>query len=110
MRTNIVIDDKLMADVMAIGDFKTKREAVEEGLRLLKRRLAYQGLRSLRGKLHWDDSDEGWAKYREEQMAMARAEAAGLPFEGELNPRFKLPAEGVHEPDAAYKVKPKGSK
>ena len=37
MRTNIVIDDKLMADVMASGDFKTKREAVEEGLRLLKR-------------------------------------------------------------------------
>ncbi len=29
MRTNIVIDDKLMADVMAYGDFKTKREAVE---------------------------------------------------------------------------------
>ena len=31
MRTNIVIDDKLMAEVMAYGDFKTKREA-ERGL------------------------------------------------------------------------------
>ncbi len=110
MRTNIVIDDKLMADVMATGNFKTKREAVEEGLRLLKRRHAYQGLRSLRGKLHWDDSDEGWAQYREEQMAMARAEAAGLPFEGELNSSFKLPAAGVHEPRAPYKAKPKGSR
>ena len=42
MRTNIVIDDKLMADVMASGDFKTKRDAVEEGLRLLKRRQAIE--------------------------------------------------------------------
>lgn len=110
MRTNIVIDDQLMADVMAIGDFKTKREAVEEGLRLLKRRHVYQGLRSLRGKLHWDDSDEGWAKYREEQMAKAQAQAAGLPFDGELDPSFKLPASSVHEPAPAYKVKRKERK
>lgn len=110
MRTNIVIDDKLMAEVMATGDFKTKREAVEAGLRLLKRRHAYQGLRSLRGKLHWDDSDEGWAKYREEQTAMAQAKAAGLPFDGELNPAFELPSSGVHEPAADDKVKRKGSK
>ncbi|MBD3894137.1 type II toxin-antitoxin system VapB family antitoxin [Hydrogenophaga sp.] len=66
MRTNIVIDDKLMADVMASGDFKTKKEAVEEGLRLLKRRKVYEGLLALRGKLQWDDSDEAWAKAREE--------------------------------------------
>ncbi|QHE84102.1 type II toxin-antitoxin system VapB family antitoxin [Hydrogenophaga sp. BPS33] len=110
MRTNIVIDDKLMAEVMATGNFKTKREAVEEGLRLLKRRHAYDGLRSLRGKLHWDDSDEGWARYREEQMAMARAKAAGVPFEGELDPAFALPAAGVHEERAVYKVKPKARK
>ena len=53
MRTNIVIDDKLMAQAMKAGDFKTKKDAVEEGLRLLARRAAYQNLRSLRGKLHW---------------------------------------------------------
>ena len=51
MRTNIVIDDKLMADVMGMGRFKTKREAVEEGLRMVKRRMVYDGLRALRGKL-----------------------------------------------------------
>ncbi len=105
MRTNIVIDDKLMADVMATGSFKTKREAVEEGLRLIKRRHTYDGLRSLRGKLQWDDSDEGWAKYRAEQMARAHAQAAGLPFEGELDPNFRLSAAAVHEPVADYKVK-----
>ncbi len=53
MRTNIVIDDKLMASAMKAGDFKTKKDAVEEGLRLLARRAAYQNLRALRGKLQW---------------------------------------------------------
>lgn len=57
MRTNIVIDDQLMSAAMRAGDFKTKKDAVEEGLRLLARRKAYQDLRALRGKLHW--SDEG---------------------------------------------------
>lgn len=82
MRTNIVIDDKLMADVMASGDFKTKREAVEEGLRMLKRRKVYDGLLALRGKLQWDDSDEGWARYRAEQLAL---KAAGSPHDGDVD-------------------------
>jgi hypothetical protein len=56
-----------MADVMASGDFKTKKEAVEEGLRLLKRKKAYAALLAARGTLFWDDSDEAWAKAREEQ-------------------------------------------
>ncbi len=73
MRTNIVIDDKLMADVMASGDFKTKKEAVEEGLRLLKRKKAYADLLAARGTLFWDDSDEAWAKAREEQGSLAAA-------------------------------------
>jgi antitoxin ParD1/3/4 len=53
MRTNIVIDDQLMDAAMQAGGFKTKRDAVEEGLRLLARRAAYQNLRALRGKLQW---------------------------------------------------------
>ena len=79
MRTNIVIDDKLMAEVMAYGDFKTKREAVEEGLRLLKRNKAYAALLAARGTLFWDDSDEAWAKAREEgQLAQAVQEPAAV--------------------------------
>jgi Arc/MetJ family transcription regulator len=73
MRTNIVIDDKLMADVMALGGFKTKREAVEEGLRLIKRRKAYDNLLAARGTLHWDDSEEHWAKVRAERAALEQA-------------------------------------
>jgi Arc/MetJ family transcription regulator len=84
MRTNIVIDDKLMADVMASGDFKTKKDAVEEGLRLLKRKKAYAALLAARGTLFWDDSDEAWAKAREERQL----------------------AETVQEPAATYEVKP----
>lgn len=61
MRTNIVIDDQLMAAAMQAGDFKTKKDAVEEGLRLLARRAAYQRLRSLRGKLTWS-LDGDWAQ------------------------------------------------
>ena len=62
MRTNIEIDDGLMAAAMEAGGFKTKREAVEEGLRLLKRRKVYEGLLALHGRLQWDDSDAGWAR------------------------------------------------
>ena len=35
MRTNIVIDDKLMSVALKISGLKTKKEVVEEGLRLL---------------------------------------------------------------------------
>jgi Arc/MetJ family transcription regulator len=79
MRTNIEIDDKLMADAMEAGGHKTKREAVEAGLRLVARRKVYDGLLALRGKLHWDDSDEGWAKVREQQALVAN-EAAPAPY------------------------------
>lgn len=53
MRTNIVIDDDLMAKALRATGLKTKREAVELGLRTLLR-LRQQGeLRQLRGKLSW---------------------------------------------------------
>lgn len=115
MRTNIVIDDKLMADVMAMGGFKTKRDAVEEGLRMLKRRKVYDGLLALQGKLHWDDSDEGWAQYRAEQLAKVQAKAAGLPFDGEIDRAFQTQAPVqtqsplVQETTAGYIAKPGGS-
>jgi Arc/MetJ family transcription regulator len=80
MRTNIEIDDKLMADVMATGDYKTKREAVEAGLRLVRRRQVYDGLLALQGKLHWDDSDEAWAHSPVEGIARATAPELDNPY------------------------------
>ena len=59
MRTNIVIDDKLMAEALKASGLRTKREAVEQGLRLLVRHEQQQAIRKLRGKLQWDgDLDE----------------------------------------------------
>jgi antitoxin ParD1/3/4 len=57
MRTNIVIDEKLMADAMKAGPYKTKKDAVEAGLKLLARQAAYREILKWEGKLHWDDSD-----------------------------------------------------
>lgn len=54
MRTNIVIDDKLMSDALKVTGFRTKKEAVEEGLKLLIQRNQQQSIRELRGKLKWE--------------------------------------------------------
>lgn len=53
MRTNIVIDDKLMEDALRLTGLKTKREAVELGLRTLLRLRQQEEIRSFRGKLSW---------------------------------------------------------
>lgn len=53
MRTNIDIDDALMNAAMKAGGFSTKKETVEEALRLLARSQAYQDILALRGKVEW---------------------------------------------------------
>jgi len=58
MRTNIDIDDSLMADAMAATGARTKKQVVENGLRLLVRMQRQQELRSLRGKVAWDGNLE----------------------------------------------------
>lgn len=54
MRTNIVIDDKLMRDTLRATGLKTKREAVELGLRTLLRLRQQEDIRRFRGKLSWE--------------------------------------------------------
>lgn len=53
MRTNIVIDDKLMKETLRVTGLKTKREAVELGLRTLLRLRKQEQIRQFRGKLAW---------------------------------------------------------
>ena len=53
MRTNIVIDDKLMKDTLRATGLTTKREAVELGLRTLLRLRQQAEIRQFRGKLAW---------------------------------------------------------
>jgi Arc/MetJ family transcription regulator len=54
MRTNIVIDDELISEAMMLGKIKTKKEAVEAGLKLFVKIKRQEQLRSLRGKLTWE--------------------------------------------------------
>lgn len=54
MRTNIVIDDKLMKDTLRVTGLKTKREVVELGLRTLLRLRQQEEIRRFRGKLAWE--------------------------------------------------------
>jgi len=59
MRTNIVIDDALMENVLQATGLKTKREAVELGLRTLLILKKQEHIKAFRGKLRWDgDLDE----------------------------------------------------
>jgi Arc/MetJ family transcription regulator len=53
VRTNIVIDDKLMRETLRATGLKTKRQAVELGLRTLLRLRKQAQIRKLRGKLDW---------------------------------------------------------
>ncbi len=54
MRTNIVLNDRLVREAMRASGLKTKRAVVEAGLRLLVQTKAQGGLRRLRGRVTWD--------------------------------------------------------
>jgi antitoxin ParD1/3/4 len=81
MRTNIDIDDALLAEAMRAGPYTTKKETVEAGLRLLARQAAYREILKWEGKLQWEgDESIDWT-----QPATDEA-----------------PAPAVHESGAAY--------
>jgi Arc/MetJ family transcription regulator len=54
MRTNIVIDDELMQRAQSLTGIQTKRQVVEEALRLLIQMYDQAQLRDLRGQLTWE--------------------------------------------------------
>lgn len=53
VRTNIEIDDTLMADAMAVSGLSTKRAVVEEGLRLLITLKRQAEVSELFGTVRW---------------------------------------------------------
>jgi Arc/MetJ family transcription regulator len=53
MRTNIVIDDKLMKDALEHSGLPSKRAAVEAGLKLLVKFSRQSKVKNFRGKLEW---------------------------------------------------------
>jgi Arc/MetJ family transcription regulator len=54
VRTNIDIDDRLMRQAMRRSGARTKRAAVEAGLKLLAETHAQGSIRRLRGKVVWE--------------------------------------------------------
>ncbi|WP_216899981.1 type II toxin-antitoxin system VapB family antitoxin [Synechococcus sp. CCY 9618] len=74
-RTNIVIDDGLMKDAMQASGARTKREAVELGLRTLVELKQQEGLRAFRGKLRWEGDLEA--------LRLDRSDGSKSPLGGE---------------------------
>jgi Arc/MetJ family transcription regulator len=59
MRTNIEINDELLADIMKMSNAKSKKEAVEHALQNYRRILSQKELLKLKGKVKWEgDLDE----------------------------------------------------
>ena len=54
MRTNIVIDDQLMNRAISASGLKTKKNVVEEALRMLVLVKGQQGIKKFKGKLRWN--------------------------------------------------------
>jgi Arc/MetJ family transcription regulator len=53
MRTNVVVDDNLMESALKVSGLKTKKDAIEEGLKLLVQVKRQKAIKSYRGKLKW---------------------------------------------------------
>ncbi len=59
MRIDLVIDDELMANALKVSGLRTKKDFVEQGLKLLIKLSEQQSIRDLRGKVIWEgDLDE----------------------------------------------------
>ena len=77
MRTNIVIDEHLMAEAMKAGPYKTKKDAVEAGLKLLARQAAYREILKWEGRLKWEgDESIDWTAPADEPSVASTHEPA----------------------------------
>ena len=82
MRTNIDIDDQLMENAMKAGPYKTKKDAVDAGLKLLARQAAYREILKWQGKLKWegDESIDWTAAEPAEATALTAEECRPAPY------------------------------
>jgi len=58
MRTNVIIDDTLMNKARKVSGCKTKKETIEEALKLLVSQKDQAQIRKVRGKLNWEGNLE----------------------------------------------------
>jgi antitoxin ParD1/3/4 len=98
MRTNIDIDDAILEAAMKAGPFKTKKDAVEAGLKLLARQAAYREILKWEGKLHWDGDkeDDTSSVVGTGDTRSARAVVANQPRTKALTPGKKTSAKTGH--------------
>ena len=54
MRTNIDIDDQLLADAQSLSGSSTKKQTVERALKLMVELGRQSEVRRLRGRLNWE--------------------------------------------------------
>lgn len=54
MRTNIVLEDDLIDHARRLTGIKTKKQVIQETLRLLIQLKEQEQVRALRGKLNWE--------------------------------------------------------
>ncbi len=105
MRTNIDIDDALMADAMAAGPYTTKKDAVEAGLKLLKRQAAYREILKWEGKLKWEgDESIDWTVPIE---PTDRAAAPQEPAPAEATPAGTVKTTRAGPAQGKVRLKPK---
>ncbi len=109
MRTNIDIDDPTLEAAMRAGPFKTKKEAVEAGLKLLARQAAYREMLKWEGKLHWDGDSEPDSQVRHSSDGAANAAAPWSVQEPAAKTYMtKRPADKAASKPAAAKKAPHG--
>lgn len=53
MRTNVVINDVLMESALKVSGVKTKKDTIEEALKLLVQIKNQENIKGFRGKLKW---------------------------------------------------------
>lgn len=54
VRTNVILDEELINKALNLGGYKTKKAAIEAGLRLVVQINSQKRLRALRGKVTWE--------------------------------------------------------
>ncbi len=102
MRTNIDIDDGIMEAAMRGSEFKTKKDAVEAGLKLLARQAHYREVLKWRGKLHWDDQPDPLATSA--NMVMENMMPYGTKAVSKEMASTKAPARTVRKSRKASEV------
>ena len=99
-RTNIVLDDELVAQAMALARVTTKKAAVEAALRAYVRKPDYSSLLALQGENLIDPDYDPRGPYGLTQAALERRgwhtfEDARLAHEKQLDERHKKPTSPV---------------